>query len=213
MIKNYTEWINESDGKEKLTPEQVAWCNEHIQQKWWVNDRGEVEVEKGLNVGGKLGDITEFPEFPVKFADTKDHFICIFSASLTSLEGAPSRVGGNFSCHGCTRLTSLEGAPSHIGGYFSCSNCDSLTSLKGAPFHVEGSFSCRECENLTSLEGAPSHVGGDFFYDGCPNISQEEKTFHKNTPDLFFDWLKTGLSFEEYQTKYSAKIKGNKFGL
>ena len=41
-----------------------------------------------------------------------------------------------FDCGGCHSLTSLKGAPKKVGGDFSCFNCKSLTSLKGAPKKV-----------------------------------------------------------------------------
>jgi len=82
---------------------------------------------------------------------------------ITSLEGAPSSVGGGFYCFN-NQLTSLEGAPSSVGSDFGCYN-NQLTSLEGAPSSVGGYFSCAY-NNLTSLEGAPSSVGGNF---GCFN--------------------------------------------
>ena len=83
--------------------------------------------------------------------------------SLTSLEGAPSTVGGDFYCYN-NSLTSLEGAPSTVGGDFDCSY-NSLTSLEGAPSTVGGYFYC-DNNSLTSLKGAPSTVGGDFYCSG-----------------------------------------------
>ena len=78
---------------------------------------------------------------------------------LTSLEGSPKEVGGDFYC-GNNQLTSLEGGPQKVGGYFSCRS-NQLTSLKGAPKEVRGHFICQD-NQLTSLEGAPKEVGGDF---------------------------------------------------
>ena len=70
------------------------------------------------------------------------------------------RVDGYFDCDGCTSLTSLEGAPQKVGRDFYCSNCTSLTSLEGSPQEVGGDFDCRMCTSLTSLEGAPKKIGG-----------------------------------------------------
>jgi len=81
------------------------------------------------------------------------NFYCYECKSLTSLEGAPSSVGGDFDCNDCTSLTSLEGAPSSVGGNFRCSFCPKLTSLKGAPSSVDGDFDCYKCTSLKSLEG------------------------------------------------------------
>jgi hypothetical protein len=93
-------------------------------------------------------------------------FGCSYN-QLTSLEGAPSSVGGSFDCSH-NQLTSLKGAPSSVGGDFYCIN-NNLTSLEGAPNSVGENFGCRN-NNLTSLEGAPSSVGGDF---SCRNNKKQ----------------------------------------
>ena len=53
---------------------------------------------------------------------------------LTSLEGAPSHVNGNFDCS-YNKLTSLEGAPSRVNGGFDCFD-NKLTSLKDVHKHI-----------------------------------------------------------------------------
>ena len=70
------------------------------------------------------------------------------------------RVDAFFDCAGCTSLTSLEGAPQKVGGNFYCSECTSLTSLKGASQEIGGDFICSMCPSLKSLEGAPKKLGG-----------------------------------------------------
>ena len=111
-------------------------------------------------------EITEQKKGNLKSVDFGKNlqFIDVYAehANLTSLEGAPKEVGGDFSCNS-NNLTSLEGAPKEVGGSFSC-NSNNLTSLKGAPKEVGGSFSCYS-NRLTSLEGAPKEVGGDFYVD------------------------------------------------
>ena len=94
------------------------------------------------------------------------HFGC-YSNQLTSLKGAPQTVGKNFDCsYNC--LTSLEGAPREVGGDFDCSyNC--LTSLEGAPDEVNRNFKCY-MNQLTSLEGAPNYVDGYFNCKNNPNL-------------------------------------------
>jgi len=107
----------------------------------------------GLTINDKL--ITEkTPSEP-----WPDNFNCS-NKKLTSLEGAPSSVGGDFSCS-FNQFTSLEGAPASVGGHFDCSN-NQLTTLKGTPASVGGNVECFD-NNLTSLEGAPSSVGGHFW--------------------------------------------------
>lgn len=102
------------------------------------------------------------------------NFDC-FMNELTSLQGAPKKVGGDFVCE-YNKLTSLQGAPQKVGGAFECSY-NRLTTLKGAPQQC-GSFNCvnnqltsleyapQECESfacfnnkLTTLKGAPQKVG------------------------------------------------------
>jgi hypothetical protein len=84
---------------------------------------------------------------------------------LTSLEGAPEKVGGGFYCDN-NKLKSLKGAPVEVGGNFFCGD-NELTSLEGAPEKVGGNFFCGDNE-LTSLEGAPVIVGSTFNCTGNP---------------------------------------------
>ena len=108
----------------------------------------------GLTIDGKkITEKTPSEPWP-------GYFNC-FNSNLTSLEGAPSSVGGHFNC-AYNNLTSLEGAPSSVySGNFYCSN-NQLTSLEGAPSSVGGDFRC-SINKLKSLEGASSSVGGDFW--------------------------------------------------
>jgi len=112
---------------------------------------GDVKVEKDLvSPDGKL---------IIKFGVVKGDFKCN-NNELTSLEGAPQKVGGSFICYD-NKLTSLEGTPKEVGRYFDCIG-NELTSLAGAPQKVGGDFKCSE-NFLTSLAGAPQEVGGNFY--------------------------------------------------
>ena len=122
--------------------------------------KGDVDImNKNLK---KITDILDFSKIEVT-----GNFIC-YNNQLTTLEGAPRRVGMGFYCNN-NQLTSLEGAPQEIGffttnsrgGTFNCSN-NKLTSLKGAPQKVGGGFYC-DNNQLTSLTGAPREVGGHFY--------------------------------------------------
>ncbi len=106
-----------------------------------------------------------------------------------------------------------------ISGCFECHKCHLLTSLEGAPREIEGIFDCRHCASLTTLRYASIikdsllSVNTDYFYyEGCL-IPQEEIDFRLKHPDLFRDWLKSRLSFQEYLQKNKGKIIGLKFGL
>ena len=96
-----------------------------------------------------------------------------FIDSITSLEGCPKNINGDFSC-AYTDITSLEGCPEKVGGTFYCSHTN-ITSLKGCPEEVKGDFICSNTD-ITSLEGCPEKVGGSFncsfanitSLEGCP---------------------------------------------
>ena len=65
--------------------------------------------------------------------------------NLTSLEGSPKVINGNFFCYN-NQLTSLEGSPEVINGSFFCYN-NQLTSLTGSPEVIEGHFACEHNPN------------------------------------------------------------------
>ena len=160
-----------------LTPDQEAFLNEYIKGIWSVNRQtGLVDVQGDFFCYGRgLKSLSG-----ISFGHGSGNFNC-GTNRLTSLEGAPQKVGGSFSCAE-NQLTSLEGSPQTVGGNFNC-NSNQLTSLAGAPQTVGGSFSCARNElqslkespqtvgggfncsynNLTSLEGSPQTVDRDFF--------------------------------------------------
>ena len=82
------------------------------------------------------------------WGEVTDYFYCAQCRNLTSLEGAPKKVGGTFDCCLCPLLKSLEGAPEEVGGDFMCHTCNSLKSLEGAPKKVSKSFECSACDSL-----------------------------------------------------------------
>ena len=118
-----------------------------------INSKSNIIIRDTDLINGKL---------PFKFGRVDGYFDCDGCTSLTSLEGAPQKVGRDFYCSNCTSLTSLEGVPQEVGGDFSCSYCHSLTSLKGSPQEVGRNFYCSNCPSLTSHEGAPKKIGGRF---------------------------------------------------
>ena len=109
-----------------------------------INGKYIVDCSRSLEV--KNRNITSLTNKYFVFGVVNGYFYCFDCKSLTSLKGAPKKVGGNFNCSYCESLTSLKGAPEKVGGSFSCSYCNSLTSLKGAPKEVGGSFYCMDCK-------------------------------------------------------------------
>ena len=61
--------------------------------------------------------------------------------NLTTLEGCPEEVYGNFYCGWNDNLISLKWSPKRVGRNFDCSS-NNLTSLEGCPEEVEGFFNC-----------------------------------------------------------------------
>ena len=75
---------------------------------------------------------------------------------------------GDFKCS-VNQLTSLEGAPSSVGGYFWCSY-NQLTSLEGAPSSVGCDFDCynNHLASLTSIHKILKQMNGTFHANGNP---------------------------------------------
>ena len=115
----------------------------------------------------------------------------------------------HFYCHN-NKLTTLQGAPQKVGGYFSCSN-NQLTSLEGAPQKVGEDFSCSKNNDLLSLFGLPQiqedkeiNCDNDLVdrYD-CPKLEDEYGDFYIKYKDL--------IESAKYQSELSIyKIRQKK---
>ena len=144
-----------------LTQEQKAFLKRYTSGTWKYNPAtGLVDVDGDFNCDD-LG-LSDFKE--VRFGVVGGSFYCN-NNQLTSLEGAPRKVGEYFYCEH-NQLTSLKGAPQKVGQVFSCGD-NRLTTLEGAPQKVGGGFfgggfNCND-NNLTTLEGGPQEVGGHFY--------------------------------------------------
>jgi hypothetical protein len=148
-----------------LSPSVVKWLDKSTKKTWKINETtGEIDVEGSFinNTDNKLGFRG------VKFGVVDGNFD-IRNSGLTSLEGAPREVGGNFYCMGNKGLTSLEWAPQKVGENFGV-NSNGLTSLKWSPLVVNGTFSCPRNE-LKTLEGAPNKVRDEFNCSDNPLVS------------------------------------------
>ena len=130
---------------------------------------GVVDVKGDVTVKNK--NIESLTNGLFRFGTVQGCFYCVRCTKLTSIEGAPEKVGKNFNCHDCYNLTILKGAPKEVGGDFNCAFCSSITSLKGATKEVGKDFYCTDCPKLESLEGAPEEVGGSFWCSRCPSLT------------------------------------------
>ena len=66
-------------------------------------------------------------------------------------------------------LTSLDGCPQHITGNFFCHRA-MITSLVGGPRIVDGDYDCYS-NRLTDLDGCASHIGGSFVFWSNPKLT------------------------------------------
>ena len=111
-LKTYRQ-LFESVGE--LTPEQIEWLDECIDGTWTLNPQtGLVDVDGDF--GCSRMDLPDFKD--VRFGVVSGYFYC-YGNQLTTLEGAPQRVGRNFRCDN-NQLTSLVGAPQDVEGDFYC---------------------------------------------------------------------------------------------
>jgi len=162
-IVNYKTFINESAGASTLTSEQIDFLNNYVKGKWKLNGEGFIDIDGDFSCFDK--GLSDFRW--IKFGKVTGYFYCSYNG-LTSLEGAPKKVGLSFYCHN-NKLTSLDGSPKEIGGNFDCSD-NKLTSLEFSPESVKGSFDC-SYNNLTSLEFGPKEVGGDLRFSHNEGLS------------------------------------------
>ena len=79
--------------------------------------------------------------------------LTINGLQITSLEGCPERLHGNFCSVSNENLESLVGGPKFVGGDYICSFC-SLVTMKGCAEKIGGKLEC-EGNKLISLEGIP----------------------------------------------------------
>ena len=134
-IKNYKELF---EAQTELTREQITWLNKCAKKRWTLNPKtGLVDVNGDFRCTDQ--DLTDFKG--VRFGEVTDTFDCSRN-SLTSLEGAPQKVGESFYCSD-NQITSLEGSPRIVRGGFNCSN-NGITSLEGAPRKVGRDFFCSD---------------------------------------------------------------------
>ena len=147
----------------RLTQGQRDFLDRNTRGTWSVNNEGFVLVD---------GDFYCYEQglkdfLGIWFSEVTGHFNC-HGNQLTTLQGAPRKVGGYFYCSS-NQLTTLQGAPIEIGEDFYCSS-NQLETLEGSPRLVGGDFYCHD-NQLTTLQGAPSEVGKDFCCSGNRLVS------------------------------------------
>ncbi len=130
-------------------------CLQYGIANYTINQDGSIDVDSNVDLSNY-----RLTKLPLKFGKVTGYFYC-YRNQLTTLEGSPDYVGGDFICQYNNQLTTLEGSPNYVGGDFTCHD-NQLTTLEGGPKEVGGDFDCGG-NQLISLEGSPNEVGGDFY--------------------------------------------------
>ena len=99
-----------------------------------IDVRGEVIIE-GYHK-------TILPHY-VKFGEINGNFKCI-NCKISSMEGFPRKVDGDFICSNCKNITSVEEMPKYVNGNCSISNCGRIFSEEEIMHvcDVTGEISC-----------------------------------------------------------------------
>ena len=86
-----------------------------------INGKYIVDCNTSLEVKNK--NITSLTNEYFEFGVVNGNFNCLYCDFLTTLKGAPKKVGGDFYCYRCSSLTTLKGAPKEVGRDFYCTEC------------------------------------------------------------------------------------------
>ena len=120
-MKNLNNYINEAWSgvkRQSIKVEIEAWCENISIKRYTINNKGEIDVDRFVNLFRK-----DFKELPYKFGKVKDFFTLQNCRYLTSLKNCPDFVKESFSCSLCPQLDSLERCPIYVGWNFYCRNC------------------------------------------------------------------------------------------
>jgi hypothetical protein len=153
--------ITSDEGKtwEKIDKSKTAFQRDNFKNNDYVDTDKEIKFEFKADEFGNIicnkKNLTTLKGAPQKIGGDFD----CSDNKLTTLRGAPQKVDGDFWCYN-NKLTTLEGAPQEISGDFNCIN-NQLTTLRGAPKEIKGDFNCYN-NKLTTLEGAPQEISGSF---------------------------------------------------
>lgn len=175
----YIKTFNESQNFTDEENEILVWLG-----KMGISRNSSINIREGgiVDITGNVGIHSYLRssfngKLPIKFGVVTGDFSATF-LNLTTLDGCPNRVEGNFHITGSI-IGNLVGGPDHVKGEYLADDCQ-LTSLEGAPKSCL-KFICRNnklvnligCPNspilnfesnlLTSLEGSPEEIGCDLY--------------------------------------------------
>jgi len=129
-------------------------CSEYSIENYQIRD-GSIYADGKIYLIKMLGNLKELP---LTFNEVEEYFTCSKNI-LTTLEGCPKVVRGNFGCS-WNKLISLEHSPKIVEGNFRCEFNHHITSLEGLEnTYIAVNLIVDGC-NLYSLKGFPKKVGG-----------------------------------------------------
>ena len=108
-------------------------CKKYRIENYTINSDGSIDVNGIVNLHN-LG----LEKLPIKFNKVNGYFYC--NNKLTSLEGSPVEVNGDFYCRN-NYLTSFEFSPKIIRGDFWCQN-NNIKSFEYFPNYIKDDFHC-----------------------------------------------------------------------
>jgi hypothetical protein len=150
------------------TPEQQEiWNKFKIYYDAQHVKRVEFDDENKLLITGDVMAAMGSAGLNVRFGKLNGNFIAN-GMGFRSLRGSPEEVTGSFSVSRNRNLTSLEGAPLKVGEDFAAYGCK-LTNLIGAPREIGISFMVFN-NPLESLDGMPDHIGGTISLNYEPDL-------------------------------------------
>jgi hypothetical protein len=169
-VKKYQELF---ESQTELSQEQIEWLNECTRKSWttgsWTLNpqTGLVDVDGGFDCCTQ--GLTDFKG--VRFGVVTGSFYCSGN-KITSLEGAPLKVGGSFECSH-NALTSLEGAPQEVASFYCYANPVSEPVLKALYKKMQSGMSWPDAvaDEWDSIE---SEEDKDLLAPYNPNFSPEE---------------------------------------
>lgn len=151
---------------EKFNDEKniISSLKEYDIENYTINSDGTIDVDGDVRLNEYGFDV-----LPFKFGRVSGEFDCSYN-KLTTLEGCPYYVGGDFTVNSNQRLINLIGSPVEVGGDVECFNCNKLVSLEGMPLEIGGYFNCRytSIEDLDSV----SNIEGEIICDDDVDISK-----------------------------------------
>jgi hypothetical protein len=120
------------------------------------------------------------------------NFQCV-NGIITTLEFAPSKVGGDFELHQCLKLVNLMGIPNEVGGQFLLRSCGGLKSTHIPLDSKFGSIKLIGLHSLPRVFDEFSDFPLLFKFQQYYDVWNTDGTLNKDGAKDFLDDAKEGL--------------------